>query len=296
MNRFGFLMRRLAWQLGIKRERQRWASVNRETQILTEAEDLLGRLAWRDCGEIDELSGEFWQIRDLELQQDKLRAATEEATERNEELRDQLEEAQDEFDDRMQDLRETKSRKMDEVLGLVREVEDLKGWKEQTKKKFMTLKAKLKVIQAAAEGSEPEEVERTRGQMAQLKEQFEGDLQQIAEKTAQIEVLEKEVEEIDATMSAGKVAFREDTADLSTQVGKLSKQIAEFSAKIGALETAKSQYLTAIGMYLSSNLETNDPAIRAVVRHSRYRSLVSRIQYYRRSIGYNQRLARRTQP
>ena len=46
MNAIGFFIGRFAWQLGLRMERARWNSVTRETQLLAETQDLLGRLAW----------------------------------------------------------------------------------------------------------------------------------------------------------------------------------------------------------------------------------------------------------
>ena len=42
MNAFGYFLHRFGSRLGLSSERHRWTAINRETQILSEAEDLLG--------------------------------------------------------------------------------------------------------------------------------------------------------------------------------------------------------------------------------------------------------------
>ncbi len=294
MNALGFFVRRIAWQFGIRRERQRWGDVNRETQILSEAEDLLGKLAWVDVKEIEDLSGEYWQLVDLNEQQEKLREQTREADEKNTELQDELDAIQERCETKLQALRERKSRRMEDALGLMRDIEQLKDWKEGTKKKFMNLKAKLEVIQKH-EGESADlgaEQERTRTAMAKLKDEFTGDITDIRAKTEEIEAIEKEVDELEAQIVAGKASLKEETATLSAEVSRYSKQVAELSARIGALENRKTDFYAQIGRYLSNNLGTRDPVVRGVLR--RHRQLVGRIAYFRRSVAYNQRLARRT--
>jgi chromosome segregation ATPase len=296
MNSFGFFLRRIAWQFGFKRERQRWGAVNRETQILSEAEDLLGRLAWRDVKEIDELSGEYWQILDIDEQQEKLRQETRETDARCEALKAQLEEIQGREDQKVLELKEQKAKRMDEALALMREIEELKEWKEVTKRKFVTLKAKLKVIRKH-EGEEIDlhvEIEKTKAAMAKLKQDFATDLGSIQSKTETVEAIEKKVDEIEKEVVASKTKVKADTADLANEVSRLSKQIAELSAKIGHLENTKADFFYQIGHFLSNNIDNRDRTIRATLR--KHRQLVSRIAYFRRSIAFNQRLARRTNP
>jgi chromosome segregation ATPase len=293
MNSLGFFIHRIAGHLGFRRERQRWGSVNRETQILKEAEDLLGRLAWPDVRDIDDLSGEYWQILDLDQQQQELREQTRITDERNEELRAKLYNLEDEAEERLQGLRARKSKRMENALGLMREVEQLKDWKEGTKKKFQNLKQKLELMKRHGEGAEQitAELDKTQSAMAKLKDQFAGDLSDITAKTEEIERIEKEVEDLDRQIVEGKAQIKIDTADLNSEVGHLSKQIAELSAKIGALENTKSEFYFQVGHFLSNSFDTRDPVLLAVLR--KHRPLVSRIAYFRRSIAYNQRLTRR---
>lgn len=292
MNSFGFLFHRLSLRLGMCSERHRWAAINRETQILNEAEDLLGRLAWPDVKDVDELSGEYWQIRDLEQQQQALREQSQHADERNEELKDQLHALQQTAENRFQSLRERKSKHMEEALGLMHEIEQLKQWKEETKKKFLNLKSKIELMKRLGHADDQisGEVAKTESAMMKLKDEFSGDLGDIQSKSAQIEAIEKEVAAIEQELTDGKARLKADTVELNAEIGRLSKQIADLSAKIGALENTKSDFYYTVGHHLSDNIDIRDPHTGPVLR--KHRQLISRILFYRRSIAYNQRLTR----
>jgi chromosome segregation ATPase len=246
--------------------------------------------------EIDELSGEYWQILDIDEQQEKLRQETRETDGRCEILRAQLEEIQGREEEKLQEMKESKAKRMDEALALMREIEELKEWKEVTKRKFVTLKAKLKVIRKhEGEASDLQvEIEKTKVAMAKLKQDFATDLASIQSKTETIEAIEKKVDEIEKEIVEAKTRVKEETAELANEVSKLSKQIAELSAKIGALENTKADFFYQIGHFLSNNIDSKDRTIREALR--KHRQLVSRISYFRRSIAFNQRLARRTNP
>ena len=63
MNAFGYFFHRIGLKLGLLSERHRWGAINRETQILSEAEDLLGRLAWPDVKDIDDRNVKMIQLK-----------------------------------------------------------------------------------------------------------------------------------------------------------------------------------------------------------------------------------------
>ncbi|MFN0127037.1 MAG: hypothetical protein ACKV19_10190 [Verrucomicrobiales bacterium] len=292
MNAFGYFIHRLGSRIGMTSERQRWAAINRETQILTEAEDLLGRLAWPDVKDVDDLSGEYWQIRDLEQQQSALRLESQEADERNETLKERLHDMQETAEKWLQQLREEKTKRMEEALVLMHEIEQLKEWKLETKKKFLNLRSKIELMKRLGQNDDQisEELAKTESAMAKLKGQFGGDTGEIRAKADRIEAIEKDVAALDRQLTEGKASIKQDTAELNIEVGRLSKQIADLSARIGALENTKSEFYFTIGHYLSDRIGDRDPLIDTVLR--KHRQLVSRIIYFRRSVTYNQLLTR----
>ncbi|MES2705373.1 MAG: hypothetical protein V4726_02105 [Verrucomicrobiota bacterium] len=292
MNAFGFFIARIAWQVGVRRERFRWNAVTRETQMLAETQDMLGRLAWPSMGSVEMMSGEYWQLRDFHDQQDELRATSERLTRENEEEQERLYLLEDAVEDEIDVLRKRKQTMMAKATGINEEVESIKIHDAETRRRFGSLKSKLDVLKKqSGEGYEPE-IERTRTVLAELKDVHSRDLEQITRLENEMKSVEEEALAVDGEIYDCRARFKADTAELVAEIGRRSKQIAEISAKIGSLETHKNELAFQMGQFLSSHIDENPEALRPIMK--RFGPLVDRIQYLRRSIHFNQRLARRS--
>lgn len=291
MNAIGFFLGRFAWQLGLRRERARWNAVTRETQQLAEAQDLLGKLAWPATESIERLSGDYWQLTDLQSQQQQLRAQSDQLTTENETAQDRLYSIEDQVENDVDALRKGKAELMSKAVGLMDEVEEIKDRDSETRRRFTSLKGKLEVLKKQIEGDFSAEIERTRLSLAELKDEHTRDLAAIASLEESVQRLELTVQGIDAEISGLRERHKAQTADLVLEIGRRSKQIAEISARLGSFESQKNEFSFQIGQYLSSQIDNPDPAVRKVL--SRFGPLVGRIRYLKRSIQYNQRLARR---
>ena len=291
MNALGFFIGRLAWQLGVTRERARWNAVTRETQQLAETQDLLGKLAWPASAPVERLSGEYWQITDLHQQQQALRAQSEQLTAENDQAQDRLYVIEDAVEDEIDIVRKRKSDLMSKAVAIMDEVEVIKERDSETRRRFTSLKGKLEVLKKQEEGDFSEEIEKTRHSLATLKDEHTQDLAAIASLEADVQRLELSVQGIDAEIAGLRERHKAETADLVQEIGKRSKLIAELSARVGAFEANKNELSFQIGQDLSNQIDLPEPAVRQVL--SRYSPLVKRIKYLRRSIQYNQRLARR---
>lgn len=290
MNAIGFFMRRLAWQFGIKHERNRWSAVTRETQFLAEAQDLLGKLAWPVCDEIDDLSGEYWQIRDLDKRQQEMRDLSEHLTNENEVAQEKLYEIEDRYDHQVQSILSRKRELMEKAVAIMNDVEDIKNRDSDTRRKFGSLKAKLEVLKRQ-DGDYSAEIERTRQTLVKLKEAHAHDLAEITGRESEVEKLEMAVQRIDDEVATRREQLKSETAELVLEIGRRSKQIAELSAKIGSIDTQKGDLSFLIGQYLSNSIDGRDPATQRAL--DAYRPIVAKIKSLRASIQYNQRLARR---
>ncbi len=293
MNSFGFFLHRLAWQFGIRRERARWGSVTRETQFLSEAQDLLGRLAWKQTAQLDALTGEFWQLKDLDSQQEKLRQQSEQMLQKIDDLKEKLNGIEDNYEEQIDDLREHKAEVMEVAAKIAAEMEEIREDDAETRGRFGSLKMKLDVLKRQEGVDLSAEIEKTRVALQELKNQHEANKVIIASKEAEVHNVESSVQGVDGQIAQKRSEMKDESGDLVTEIGQLSKSVAETSAKIGTLETAKSELSFKVGVYLSDHADSKDPAIRKAL--SGFRPLVSKILALRKSISYNQRLARRSQ-
>lgn len=283
-------MRRLLWQFGIKQERHRWSAVTRETQFLAEAQDLLGKLAWPKCDEIEDLSGEYWQILDLDKRQQEMRDQSEKLTSDNEAAQEKLYEIEDRHEHQVQAILSRKRELMEKAVVIMNDVEQIKDSDSDTRRRFGSLKAKLEVLKRQ-DGDYAEEIEKTRTLLVKLKESHAKDLSEIAGRESEVEKLEQAVQRIDDEVTARREQLRSETAELVQEIGKRSKQIAELSAKIGSIDTQKGELSFLVGQYLSNAIESKDPGAQKAL--DAFRPIVNKIKSLRVSIQYNQRLARR---
>lgn len=291
MNAIGFFIGRFAWQLGLRMERARWNAVTRETQLLAEAQDLLGKLAWPHIDSIERLSGEFWQLSDLQKQQHEFREKSAQLTAENETAQDRLYVIEDAVEDDVDVLRQKKADLMARAMGIMDQVDEIKDRDAETRRRFTSLKGKLDVLKKQQDGDYSAEIDRTRQSLAKLKEEHSKDLEAISELEAEVQKLELTVQGIDAEVTGLRDKHKAETADLVQEIGRRSKMIAETSARIGAVESQKNELSFQVGQYLSNQIDNPDPEVRKVL--SRYSGLINRIRHLRRSIQYNQRLARR---
>ena len=291
MNALGFFIGRFAWQLGITMERARWNAVTRETQQLAETQDLLGKLAWPSTANVERLSGEFWQITDLHQQQQALRDQSQQLTTENDIAQDRLYKIEDALEDDIDAIRNRKTELMSKAVAIMDDVDEVKEHDGETRRRFTSLKGKLEVLKKQQGEGYAEEIERTRHSLAALKEEHARDLAAIASHESDVQRLELAVQGIDAEIAGLRARHKAETGDLVLEIGKRSKQIAELSARVGSLEANKNELSFQIGQYLSNQIDAPDSAVRQVL--SRYGPLVKRIKHLRRSIQYNQRLARR---
>ncbi len=287
MNAFGYIVRRILWQFGIKRAKKRWEMANRELQILKEAEDLLGKVAWREANEVEELTGEFWQLRNIESQEEELKAEIERLRDHNEELEDQIFDITDEVHEEIDDMVDNRNKIAEEVDTYLLEIEEIREEAAEIRRRFDGHKVKYKVLKEQA--GDPDELEQIQAVLKDLRENFNDRKDQTILRNKKIEEVEERLMKMDEEIHTKRQEIGRRTAKVSVQIGDNSKRLADLMAKLGAHDRERRELQSKIGLYLSAN-PTGTPGLRkATERHT---DLIAKINYFRKSIQYNQRLAK----
>ena len=255
---------------------------------MSEAEDLLGRLAWRDTQNIQELAGQYWKMTDYERQQERLRTMGEDLSVENENVRDTLEKIEDHFGVQIGKLKDEKRTRMEKAIDVMRAIDEVRDAAEYREGIFNGLEMKVKVLQDDDEGGGGDEVSKTLAAMEQIQGQLDRDEAVISKHTAQLNAIEDEVEEIEEEIGRVRQEMARETAGIRTEIGRLSKQVAEVSAKIGALQNLKNDLSYEVGQFLSQNAYSRSPEVRGVLK--KHRAIITKILYFRRSIDYHARL------
>ncbi|NCF90568.1 MAG: hypothetical protein GWQ05_06345 [Verrucomicrobiaceae bacterium] len=286
MNAFGYVYRRVLWQFGIKRVKKRWEIANKELQVLKEAEDLLGRVAWREADDVDELTGEFWQLRNIEGQEQELENEIERLTDENEGLEDEIFDLTEDLHEEIDQLVEQRNEVAEDVDQYLLEIEEIREEAAEIRRRFDGHKVKYKVLKEQ-NGSE-EDLENIQGVLKELREQFNERKDLTISRNEQIESVETRLLLVDEAIHAKRTEIGQKTAKISQKIGENSKRLADCMAKLGAYERERSDLQSKIGLYLSAN-PTGTPGLRKATQ--KHMDLVGRINYFRKSIQYNQRLA-----
>lgn len=287
MNAFGYVVRRVLWQFGVKRAKKRWEVANRELQVLKEAEDLLGRVAWRDVDEVEELTGEYWQLKNIEGQEELLNAEIERLRNENEALEDKIFDITDELHGEIDKLVEQRNEVAADVDEFLIEIEDIREEAGEIRHRFDGHKVKYKVLKD--NGGDPEELEKIQVVLKDLRGQFNARKEQTIERNRQIEEIEERLLRIDETIHETRQEIGIRTARVSQKIGENSKRLADCMAKVGAYERERGDLQSKIGLFLSANPDSSPGLRKATKKHM---DLVGRINYFRKSIQYNQRLAK----
>lgn len=287
MNAFGYVYRRVLWQFGIKRVKKRWEIANKELQVLKEAEDLLGRVAWREADDVDELTGEFWQLRNIEGQEQELENEIERLTDENEGLEDEIFDLTEDLHEEIDQLVEQRNEVAEDVDQYLLEIEEIREEAAEIRRRFDGHKVKYKVLKE--QNGSDEDLENIQGVLKELREQFNERKDLTISRNEQIESVETRLLQVDEAIHAKRTEIGQKTAKISQKIGENSKRLADCMAKLGAYERERSDLQSKIGLYLSANPTGTAGLRKATQKHM---DLVGRINYFRKSIQYNQRLAK----
>lgn len=287
MNAIGFTIRRVARSFGIKNEMNRRMAITRELQLLAEAEGLLGRIAWRDSENIQEIAEEFYQISDLEAEAKTLRKEIRELEKENDRLLDEQEELESSLERQISALTSAKSKAMQRTIAWMNEIENLKIDAEITRKKYSGMKLRLKSL-IGAEGAE-EDLETSRNNLIRLKEEYAAETQEIVGKQNRVKETEEEITDLEDRIAATREDARARITTLMNEVGKSSNLVARYGAKLGSIEKTITDLTYGVGSFLSNNADNPTPEIRKVIH--KHRSLVSKLSTLKSSIRFNRILA-----
>lgn len=279
----------MARSFGVANERNYLRVASQLTHYLSEAEDLLGRIAWKDVGDVPELGEEHWKIKEIEAQQDRLEEEIRGIEATNEKLTAKRDALELDSEERLAGISEKKTEAMRVAISLMHEIETSKAAGALTKKKYSGLRLKLKVLSEA--GGDPDELASVQAAMDVLKSQYAIDKREIADLTEKIRAAEEVVGEIEGEIDSLRREARGRMAEMMNKVSKSSKLVADYTARIGSLDATKKALGFKIGTYLSKHANSGSPEIQPVLK--KYRNILSKIAQLRQSIRYNRILAGR---
>lgn len=290
MNSVSYAVLRIARSFGYGNRHGHLRAAQRENTFVSEAEGILGHMAWQDMEHIEDLAEEYWQIVEINAHQEKLRNEILALESENRNLSKDHDRLEANLDVRVQGLIDKKSEKMQAALSSMHELETLRDKSEFTRKRYNGLKTKYKV--QTDQGVSSEELEVVRRELEELKQRHDEETHLIEEKTKLIHEFESKALNIDDQISKVRQEAKGRITAMMTEVGKSSNFVAKHSAMIGSLERQKNELTLKIGQYISSFAQdkrsASIPKYRAIL--NKHGKILSKIQSLQKSIKYHRLL------
>lgn len=282
-----YLLARIAQAFGISRRQRRMAEAAAETHLLREAEQILGQRIWENVEEVEELGIEYWNLRRLYTERERLqRELTESegilanAHEQRAALLNEKSGEQEEMEQNRLDL-------LSELEELARDRDIIVNKAREVRRLYDGFKTKLEVLEE--EKQEDAEVIRTaRVRMNELRKDFESlkaDRNRVA---GEISARDAKLDEIEQMLETERTKHRGEASEAFQQIGDANRAISECKAELGLIDTRMQQLFGEIGRHISRNAASNTDC-RKASRGSR--QMVDVMSALRKSIALNHKLA-----
>jgi len=288
MTQTRYLFWRIAKAFGISMRQRHATHAASELHLLREAEEILGRLTWADVEEIEDLSVEYWSLRKLTMQHEKISQKIESANvnlqkshhHRTELLGMVVDSTKDLTGERAV-LTETHERLNSEREIIVSDARTVKRLHDGTK-------AKLEVLVGEGVQQAPE-LEASKQELLKLKKQFKSLRDRRDALVGKINSVESALKDIDSRIETRRSEMRDEALDNYQNIGKANQDLSNNRADLGTMESEMSALFSEIGRYIYSI--KHDASVDKLA--SKHRSLISQMSALSLSIKFNKRLAGR---
>jgi len=277
----------VAHAFGYRRKNIRMSDAAGETHLLKEAESHLGKAIWEKVEDIEALSVEYWNLRKLVKERDRVADELETLHARLAEAHEERASLLGVSNEPYKDLLEQRQGILISLEELARQRDLIVAKAREVRRAYDGMKTKEEVL--TKEGNHTtEDIAKITERLAQLKVDFsalKAERHEIAEKIAEGDA---KIDAIDAEVLRRKKDRREKASEAFQHIGDANQEISSLRAELGVLDTRMRQLYTEIGKYVSRNA-ANDPECRKASRE--HQGLVDVMGALRKSILLNHKLA-----
>ena len=286
MNSFGYLFHQFAARFGLVSTRSYLRNATEEAVLLAEAQVLLGKLAWKDLEDVDDISTEYWNLRELQREQDSTQTKLSDFTKSQNALMEEPNEAPDVLTNESFQLEESIRENRSTYLDSLAEIQQEIGKSNKLYKRFNGLKLKLNVLKN--EGADEADLAKIRDQLRETRDEYSSLSRVIAKKKEAASVIEEQGNELQDKAAKNREQITDHHRRRTRNIAENSKTIVEFSARIEQIEKKKRELQKDIGKFLCHNCGKQED-LAAVTK--KFSPLLGRIRSLMESIRLNYRLA-----
>lgn len=287
MNRFQFILRRMVARFGLVAPRHYLRTATEESLMLKEAEVLLGKIAWRELESVEELTNEYWRIRQLDTEQVKLEAKLEEARIAMTKVQEDADAPETIFTAQLEEVQARLENERNNLATKLKSLQSIIQETEQVRKKFNGLKLKLTVLKC--EDTSETELAKVRADLQSTKQTYADLARDVENLRGEIALQEEKVNGIETEEDGLRSRLSHRERNLTRNISDVSRRLIENNARMGVLESEKAELFTTIGRTLRSGAMGESEAYRNVLQ--KFHPIITRARNLAKSIEFNRRLA-----
>ena len=286
MTQTRYFLWRTAQAFGISIRRRHATNAATEFHLMREAEEVLGQLAWQDTEDIEDLSVEYWNLRRMSKNHQKISDEIEAANLDLQRSQDQRTELLGLVVDSTKDLVEERRVMEDAGARLRAEHEVIISDARAIRRRHDGIKAKLEVL-IAEEPDDTPDIVASKEELLRLKTQFKKLRERRDTVVTEIESFDSSLEAIGSRIETKRSSVRGEARDSYQTLGQANRDLSHNRMELNSLEGQMNIFFAEIGRYILAHYR--EPALSAIA--SRHHGLIKQISALGLSIRLNRRLA-----
>lgn len=281
-----YIVCRFAQAFGLLRKNIRMSDAASEMHLLKEAESYLGKTIWHEVENIETLSVEYWNLRKLIKDRDRVSSELEKSSQALDKAHEERASLLIHSSEPYQEQIAERDKVLGILEGLARERDIVVTKARDVRRLYDGIKTKEEVLTMEGKHS-PEELAKISKRLGELKADFavlKAERHAIAEKIAEWDA---KVDEIEKEIDIRKKERRGSASDAFQQIGEANQEISILRAELGVLDTQMSQLYTEIGRHVSRNAAKDAECKEAAREHQ---GLIDVMGALRKSVSLNHKL------
>jgi len=287
MNSSRYIIARLFLSFGWHRKTKWLTEAADETHLLKQAEEILGEDVWENVENIEAVSVEYWNIRKLKIEVDKLKAVIQQVDKELHSTREDRNQILSKTNQACQALEEERLQYIQESEKLIEKRDQMIAEAKSVKRQYDAANTKIQVLLAEGGGhdevifSEKQKIEGLKVKFAKLKEEREliG---------VEIQKVNQKIQHVEEALGDDQKRLREEASNVYHEMGKANRDISKLASELAMIEQKMQDYYAVIGKYVSIYASSDSECAEIA---KKYHKLLVQMQSLRTSIELNHKLA-----
>ncbi len=287
MNAFSFFFKALAAKVGFSQARHHLRIASDEALLLKEAEGLVGKMTWKKLENFEDLTNEYWGLRQLDNEEKKLREELVANEKRLATAEDKAAQPETRFTPQLEEAQQRLDAEREKLAGQLRQLDGKLRESERIRKRFNGFKLKLAVLKA--EGAPDDQLTDVRQQIDDVKKEYvalaavvEGEKRAIENTEAIIETIEQEEMNLTA-----QITRHERT--LTVEIATIRRRLVDLNARLVVIESDRKRLHEDVGHFLCSPDNVGKPGVKENIKD--VAPVAARARSLSRSVSLHRRLA-----